>query len=302
MEFAPFTAIYRLFVIFNNLEKQTPLLSSQSCSELHAVWPVCIYILVLFISPRLVFINICFLWAFLWFLRSNTRATWPCLSLCFNTDWWGIQALSQLRRMLNIGQTDACVGEVVCSFTSYLDRTKCISLKKVRTLGLDSPHKDTSTLVSICTCVCACVFACLCVHVCPGFWTFVWPPFTAVVISRSSLVYRQSGLVFWLLDLSKSNAAVAVSPRPRCPHSWWDEIIITGLLMDLQDRGGECIYDCVWVQLCVSPVMPCVQACSQGQIWWVMNQQWQEQGWLGEIQALRPHRGSGEKVRMDLGA
>lgn len=83
------------------------------------------------------------------------------------------------------------------------------------------------------------------------------------------------------------------SPWPFCPHSWWDEIIIAGLLMDLQDRGVECIYDCVWVGLCVSPVTPCVQACSQGQTWWVMNKQWQEEGWLGEIQALRPHWGSG---------
>lgn len=63
--------------------------------------------------------------------------------------------------------------------------------------------------------------------------------------------------------------------------------------MDLEDRAVDCIYDCV----CVSPVMSCVQACSQGQAEWVMNIQWQDQRWLSEIQALecldRRRRSSG---------
>lgn len=111
----------------------------------------------------------------------------------------------------------------------------------------------------------------------------------------SGVVYlhKQSTLVFlvhtWVVQEQFCGCS---SPWPCCPHSWWDEIIITGLLMD---SGVECIYDCVWVQLCVSPVMPCVQACSQGQTWWVMNKQWQQQGQLGEIQALRPHSGFGVK-------
>lgn len=56
--------------------------------------------------------------------------------------------------------------------------------------------------------------------------------------------------------------------------------------MDLEDSGVECIYDGVWEWMCVSPVMSCVQACSQGQTEWVMNIQWQDQRWLSEIQAL----------------
>lgn len=108
-------------------------------------------------------------------------------------------------------------------------------------------------------------------------------------------LYKQSTLVF--LGHTGDVQERCSGPWPCCPHSWWDEIIITGLLMDLQDSGVEYIYDCVWVQLCVSPVTPCVQACSQGQAWWVMNKQWQQQGRLGEIQALRPHWGFGGKEK-----
>lgn len=109
-------------------------------------------------------------------------------------------------------------------------------------------------------------------------------------------VVVQSTLVFLVhtWDVQEQRCSCS-SLWPCCPHSWWDEIIITGLLMDLQDSGVECIYDCVWVQLCVSPVTPCIQACSQGQTWWVMNKQWQQQGRLGEIQAVRPHWGFGVK-------
>lgn len=59
--------------------------------------------------------------------------------------------------------------------------------------------------------------------------------------------------------------------------------------MDLEDSGLDCIYDYVWLRVCVSAVMFCVQACSQGQAEWVMNIQWQGQWRQGEIQALRPH-------------
>lgn len=109
-------------------------------------------------------------------------------------------------------------------------------------------------------------------------------------------LYKQSTLVFLVHTWDvREQCCGCSSPWPCCPHSWWDEIIITGLLMELQDSGVECIYDCVWVQLCVSPVTPCVQARSQGQTWWVMNKQWQQQGRLGEMEALRPHWGFGVK-------
>lgn len=53
--------------------------------------------------------------------------------------------------------------------------------------------------------------------------------------------------------------------------------------------GGQRCRLYLWLCVCVSPVMSCVQACSQGQAEWVMNIQWQDQRWLSEIQALRPH-------------
>ena len=56
--------------------------------------------------------------------------------------------------------------------------------------------------------------------------------------------------------------------------------------MDLEDSGVDCIHGCAWSRMCVSPVMSCDQARSQGQAEWVMNIQWQDQRWLSEIQAL----------------